>query len=103
MPPNEEGRKERRRAHDSDSDHDLLINITNKVNNAIELFIEHRKDQTKKIEDHEARLRLTATKEELDMYTKKSEFEPVKNIVYGAVTLILVAVVGALIAQVVMQ
>lgn len=34
-------------------------------------------------------------------YVSKEEFEPVKNIVYGLVTLILVAVVGALIALVV--
>ena len=34
-------------------------------------------------------------------YVSKEEFEPIKNIVYGLVSLILVAVVGALVAIVV--
>lgn len=34
-------------------------------------------------------------------YVSKEEFEPIKNIVYGLVGLILVAVVGALVALVV--
>lgn len=34
-------------------------------------------------------------------YVSKEEFEPVRKIVYGVVTLILVAVVGALVALVV--
>jgi hypothetical protein len=34
-------------------------------------------------------------------YVTKEEFQPVKNIVYGLVALILVAVVGALVALVV--
>jgi hypothetical protein len=36
-----------------------------------------------------------------DSYVTKDEFAPVKNLVYGLVTLILTAVVGALIALVV--
>lgn len=34
-------------------------------------------------------------------YVTKDQFEPVKNIVYGLVSLILVAVVGALVALVI--
>lgn len=34
-------------------------------------------------------------------YVSKEEFEPIKNVVYGLVSLILVAVVGALVALVV--
>lgn len=34
-------------------------------------------------------------------YVSKEEFEPVRKIVYGVVTLILIAVVGALVALVV--
>lgn len=34
-------------------------------------------------------------------YVTKTEFEPIKNIVYGLVSLILIAVVGALVALVV--
>ena len=34
-------------------------------------------------------------------YVSKEEFEPVKKIVYGLVTLVLIAVVGALVALVV--
>jgi len=36
-------------------------------------------------------------------YTKREEFLPVKNIVYGMISVILVAVVGALIALVIKQ
>lgn len=52
---------------------------------------------------------LTYIKEKLNMvdskvssnYVSKEEFEPIKRIVYGLVTLILIAVVGALLALVV--
>ena len=36
-------------------------------------------------------------------YVTKSEFEPVRNLVYGMVAIILVAVVGALIALVIIK
>jgi ABC-type phosphate transport system permease subunit len=36
-----------------------------------------------------------------DKYVTKDQFEPVKNVVYGLVALILIAVVGALIALVI--
>jgi hypothetical protein len=38
-----------------------------------------------------------------DKYVTRDEFKPVKNLVYGCVTLILVAVVGALIKLVVID
>lgn len=42
-------------------------------------------------------------KEAKENYIRKEEFDPVKRIVYGLVGLILVAVVGAIIALVVIQ
>lgn len=38
-----------------------------------------------------------------DNFVTRGEFDPIKRIVYGLVTLILIAVVGAMIAQVVIQ
>jgi len=42
-------------------------------------------------------------KDEIDGFVTDKEFEPVKNIVYGFVSLILVSVAGALIALVVIK
>lgn len=38
-----------------------------------------------------------------DKYVTKDQFDPVKNIVYGLVALILVAVVGALVALIIIN
>lgn len=50
--------QERRRSHDTDSDHDLLINITNKINNFVDIFAEQKKEHGVKFKDHEDRIRI---------------------------------------------
>ena len=64
-------------------DHDLLVEIHTTVKGIQCDFAEFKKD--------------------LANYVRHEEFQPVKSIVYGLVSLILVAVIGALLSYVIIQ
>lgn len=38
-------------------DHDLLININNKIHNLVEIYTHHMDEDVKKFDDHEGRIR----------------------------------------------
>lgn len=68
-----------------------IENIDTSLTEIKETIEKNRADREKKEEDNDKR------------YVNRDQFEPVKNLVYGATGLILVAVVGAMIALVVVQ
>jgi uncharacterized protein len=45
--------------------------------------------------------RVDITQDSKDSYVTKGEFEPIKNLIYGAVGIILVAVVGAIVTLII--
>lgn len=63
------------------------------VTDNIQHLREDMKDEFKEVKDEIKTIK--------DSFVRKVEFEPIRNIVYGAVTLILISVVGALLALVV--
>lgn len=93
--------EDRRRAHDNDTDREILLNVNNKVNNAMALFLEFKQHQIKTLDDHEARIRESATKKELDDSVKdlvtKDQFSPIRLLVYGCSAILLAAVISSII------
>lgn len=70
------------------NDHDLLITLNSKVGDLIKAFEEMKEGSNKRVDDHEARIRVLEKESEDHILVKK--------VVYGAITTTLLTVLGSL-------
>lgn len=70
------------------NDHDLLITLNSKVGDLIKAFEELKEGSNKRVDDHEARIRVLEKESEDHILVKK--------VVYGAITTTLLTVLGSL-------
>lgn len=70
------------------NDHDLLITLNSKVGDLIKAFEELKEGSNKRVDDHEARIRVLEKESEDHILIKK--------VVYGAITTTLLTVLGSL-------
>lgn len=70
------------------NDHDLLITLNSKVGDLINAFEELKEGNNKRVDDHEARIRVLEKESEDHILVKK--------VVYGVITTTLLTVLGSL-------
>lgn len=88
------------------TDRERLIQMSTKMDSMLESFAETKgamKDLAKKVDDLSKEVSMTfAERDERnkELYVSKTEFDPIKRLVYGAVGIVLTAVVLAIFALV---